>query len=183
MLSKASEVQSQAATIRQFESDLKSMDALDASLGRELAKSQEKIGFMLSSVRAVKNGQVLVGCRNGCLASIFFLQMIETRLFEMAQAILYTLTGGKMERHEILSPTINWPDLVRHVVQDQVVVELADGQIPVARLVPICKPKSFADLDHALRQLPSLGDDAERFEADIREVRSSMKPLYDPWES
>ena len=88
-----------------------------------------------------------------------------------------------MERHEILSPTINWPDLVRHVVQDQVVVELADGQIAVARLVPICKPKSFADLDHALRQLPSLGDDAERFEADIREVRSSMKPLYDPWES
>ncbi len=88
-----------------------------------------------------------------------------------------------MERHEILSPAINWPELVRHVVDDQVVVELAVGQIAVARLVPICKPKTFADLDYALRQLPSLGEDAECFEADIREVRSSMKPLDDPWES
>ncbi len=88
-----------------------------------------------------------------------------------------------MERHEILSPAINWPNLVRHVVEDQVVVELSDGQVPVARLVPIGKPKTFADLDHALRQLPSLGDDAECFEADIREMRSSMKPLDEPWES
>jgi hypothetical protein len=88
-----------------------------------------------------------------------------------------------MERHEILSPTINWPELVRHVAEDQVVVELADGQIAMARLVPIQRPKSFADLDLALRKLPSLGDDAERFEADLREVRSSMQPLDDPWES
>ena len=61
MLSKAVEVRSQANTIRQLESDLKSMDSEDTSLGRELARSQEKIGFMLSSVRAAKNGQVLVG--------------------------------------------------------------------------------------------------------------------------
>ena len=61
MLSKADEVRSQATTIRQLESELKSMDAEDASLDRELAKSQEKIGFMLSSVLAAKNGQVLVG--------------------------------------------------------------------------------------------------------------------------
>lgn len=88
-----------------------------------------------------------------------------------------------MERHEILSPAINWPNLVRHVVEDQVVVELADGHVPVARLVPIGKPKTLADLDRALRQLPFLGDDAESFEADIQELRSSMKPLDDPWES
>ena len=88
-----------------------------------------------------------------------------------------------MERHEILSPTINWPELVRHVAEDQVVVELADGQVAMARLVPIHKPKSFAELDKALRELPSLGNDAESFEADVQEVRSAMKPLVDPWES
>ncbi len=88
-----------------------------------------------------------------------------------------------MERHEILSPTINWPELVRHVAEDQVVVELSDGQIAMARIVPIQRPKSFAELDRALRKLPALGDDAERFEADIRDIRSSMQPLDDPWES
>ena len=88
-----------------------------------------------------------------------------------------------MERHEILSPKINWPDLVRHVAEDQVVVELADGEVAMARLVPIHKPKSFSDLDKALRKLPPLGDDAECFEADVQEIRSSMKPLDDPWES
>jgi len=89
----------------------------------------------------------------------------------------------EMERHEFLSSKIDWPNLVRHVVRDRVVVELAEGQIPVARLVPIERPKTLADLDRALRQLPLLGDDAECFESDVNEVRSSMKELDDPWES
>jgi hypothetical protein len=87
-----------------------------------------------------------------------------------------------MERREIQSTAINWPALVRHVADDQVVVELADGHVAMARLVPIQKPKSFADLDRALRKLPPLGDDAESFEADVRDVLASMKPLDDPWE-
>jgi len=88
-----------------------------------------------------------------------------------------------MERHEFLSGKIDWPNLVRHVVRDKVVVELAEGQIPVARLVPIDEPKSLAELDRALRQLPPLGDDGECFEADVNEIRSTMKELDDPWES
>ncbi|MDZ4850439.1 MAG: hypothetical protein SGI77_14230 [Pirellulaceae bacterium] len=88
-----------------------------------------------------------------------------------------------MERHEFLSSKIDWPNLVRHVVRDRVVVELAEGQIPVARLIPIESPKTLADLDRALRKLPTLGDDAEYFERDVIEVRSSMKDLDDPWES
>jgi len=89
----------------------------------------------------------------------------------------------EMERHEFLSSKIDWPNLVRHVARDRVVVELAEDEIPVAKLIPIERPKTLADLDRALRQLPLLDDDAECFEADVNEVRSSMKELDDPWES
>jgi len=88
-----------------------------------------------------------------------------------------------MERREILSASIDWPNLVRHVIDDQVVVELAEGQVPVARLVPIGKSKTMADLDRVLRQVPALGDDAESFAADLQDSKASMKALDDPWES
>ena len=60
-------------------------------------------------------------------------------------------------------------------MRDRFVVELAECQIPVARLVPINEPKSLAELDRALRQLPPLGDDAECFEADVNEIRSTIE--------
>ena len=88
-----------------------------------------------------------------------------------------------MERHEISSNKIDWPGLVRHVGRDKVVVELSESHIPVARLVPIESPKNLADLDHALRQLPPLGEDSSRFEADLNDIRSSLIKLDDPWES
>ena len=88
---------------------------------------------------------------------------------------MMTERKNDMERHEILSTNLDWPSLVRHVAKDQVVVELADGEVAVARLVPVGKPKTMEDLDCALRQLPPLGDDAEAFEEDIRELRSSTK--------
>lgn len=89
-----------------------------------------------------------------------------------------------MERHDISTEKMDWPNLVRHVVRDRVVVELSDGELPIAMLVPIERPRTMADLDAALRRLPRLGEeDVNRFEADIREVRASMKELDDPWES
>jgi len=33
-----------------------------------------------------------------------------------------------MEKHEILASNIDWPNLVRYVARDRVVVELAEGQ-------------------------------------------------------
>lgn len=69
-----------------------------------------------------------------------------------------------MERHEISTEKIDWPSLVRHVVRDRVVVELADGELPIAMLVPIERPRTMADLDAALRQLPRLAEDATSFE-------------------
>jgi hypothetical protein len=91
---------------------------------------------------------------------------------------------GTMERHEISTEKIDWPELVRHVACERVVVELSEGQRPIAMLVPIERPKTMAELDVALRLLPPLGaDEAKSFEADIQEVRASMSELDDPWES
>jgi hypothetical protein len=92
-------------------------------------------------------------------------------------------TEETLERHEISTEKINWPNLVRHVVRDKVVIELAEGELPIAMLVPIESPRTMAALDAALRQLPRIGDDATSFEANLQEVRTSMKELDDPWES
>jgi antitoxin (DNA-binding transcriptional repressor) of toxin-antitoxin stability system len=91
---------------------------------------------------------------------------------------------GNMERHEISTEKIDWPELVRHVACERIIVELFEGQRPIAMLVPIERRKTMAELDAALRVLPRLGaDDATKFEADIQEVRASMSELDDPWES
>ena len=92
-------------------------------------------------------------------------------------------TEDSMERHEISTEKIDWPNLVRHVVRDKVIVELAEGELPVAMLVPIERPRTMADLDSALRQLPRLGEDATSYEKDIQEVRALMTELDDPWAS
>lgn len=105
--------------------------------------------------------------------------------FETTNEVLAILgvTEETMERHEISTEKIDWPNLVRHVVRDKVVVELAEGELPIAMLVPIERPRTMADLDAALRQLPRLGKAAMSFEEDIQEVRASMKELDDPWAS
>jgi hypothetical protein len=87
-----------------------------------------------------------------------------------------------MERHEISTEKIDWPSLVRHVVRDRVVVELADGELPIAMLVPIEQPRTMADLDAALRKIPRLGEEAISFEEDLQKIRASMTELDDPWE-
>ncbi len=58
-----------------------------------------------------------------------------------------------METREISNENIDWPNLVRHVVRDKVVVVLTEGERSVAMLVPIEHPKTMAELDAALRAL------------------------------
>ncbi|RLS68309.1 MAG: hypothetical protein DWH99_15235 [Planctomycetota bacterium] len=43
---------------------------------------------------------------------------------------------ASMERHEISTEKIDWPELVRHVACERVVVELSELQRPIAMLVP-----------------------------------------------
>ena len=88
-----------------------------------------------------------------------------------------------MERIEISTANISLSDIVKHVSRDRVIVELSDGQVPVARIVPIDKPQSMSDLDQALRNCARLGEDAAQFADDVLTVRKSIGELDDPWES
>ncbi len=88
-----------------------------------------------------------------------------------------------MERIEISTAIVNLVDILKHVSRDRVTVELSDGQVPVARIVPIDKPQSMSGLDRALRDCVRLGDDAEAFADDVMSARQSIGELDDPWES
>lgn len=88
-----------------------------------------------------------------------------------------------MERIEISTTKISLAEIVQHVMRDRVIVELSDGQIPMARIVPVDNPRSLSDLDRALRACSRLGEDAEQFAEDVISVRQSIGELDDPWES
>lgn len=88
-----------------------------------------------------------------------------------------------MEKQDISNPKLDWASLIRHVANDQVTVELADGSIAIARVVPMKKSISMKDFASMMSSLPTLGDDAESFARDVESVRSSFKEVSDPWES
>lgn len=48
-----------------------------------------------------------------------------------------------MERHDVLINKIDWPNLLQHVVRDKVAVELVEGQVPIAKLIPVEPPKTM----------------------------------------
>ncbi len=88
-----------------------------------------------------------------------------------------------MEKREISNAEIDWVDLFRHVAREQVSVELADGSIAIAEVVPKKNPISLKDFVVLMDSLPSLGEEAESFSKDIEEVRRSYQDSDDPWES
>jgi hypothetical protein len=88
-----------------------------------------------------------------------------------------------MEKQDISNPNIDWASLVRHVAKDQIAVELADGAMTIAQVIPIKKSVSMKDFAAMMDSLPSLGEDAESFAKDVETVRRSFKEVSDPWES
>jgi hypothetical protein len=88
-----------------------------------------------------------------------------------------------MEKQDISDPNIDWASLVRHVAKDQVTIELADGMIGIAQVIPIKKSVPIKDFAAIMSSLPSLGEDADSFARDVEAVRSSFKEDSDPWES
>ena len=88
-----------------------------------------------------------------------------------------------MERIEISTPNISLSEIVKHVSRDRVTVELSEGQVPLARIVPVDRPRSMTDLDRALRHCTRLGEDAESFAHHVHSARQSIGELDDPWES
>ncbi|XZE17693.1 hypothetical protein SH449x_002968 [Pirellulaceae bacterium SH449] len=91
--------------------------------------------------------------------------------------------GVAMEKQDISNPNIDWARLVRHVAADQVTIELADGTVTIAQVIPIKKSISIRDFASLMSTLPSLGEDAESFAKDVETVRNSFKEVIDPWES
>ena len=88
-----------------------------------------------------------------------------------------------MERIEISSTNFSLADIVKHVSRDRVTIELSDGQVPLARIVPIAKSQTMTELDRALRETCRLGDDSESFANDVLSQRQLNGELDDPWES
>ena len=88
-----------------------------------------------------------------------------------------------MEKIEISNTNISLSDIVKHVSRDRVTIELSDGQVPLARIVPIAKTQTMTGLDRALRDCNRLGDDAEAFASDVLSIRQSIGELDNPWES
>ncbi len=88
-----------------------------------------------------------------------------------------------MEKQDISNPSIDWATLVRHVARDQVTVELADGTVAIAQVIPMEKAISMKDFAKLMSSVPSLGEDAASFAKDIEAVRNSFKEVSDPWES
>lgn len=88
-----------------------------------------------------------------------------------------------MERIEISTANIDLSAIVHRVSRDRISVELSEGQVSLAKIVPIDKPHSMAALDRALRATPRLGEDADAFARDVLESREALGELDDPWES
>ena len=88
-----------------------------------------------------------------------------------------------MERIEISTSNTSLSDLVKHVSQDRVSIEVSEDQVPLAMIVPIDKTRSMDDLDRALRGCSRLGEDTEAFARDVLDVRQSIGELDSPWES
>lgn len=88
-----------------------------------------------------------------------------------------------MEKIEISNTDISLAEIVKHVSRDRVTIELSEGQVPLARIIPIAKTQTMTELDRALRDCNRLGDDAESFARDVLSERQSIGELDDPWES
>lgn len=88
-----------------------------------------------------------------------------------------------MEKIEISNTNISLADIVKHVSCDRVTIELSEGHVPLARIVPNAKIQTMTDLDRALRDSSRLGDDAESFAHDVLSLRQSIGELDDLWES
>jgi antitoxin (DNA-binding transcriptional repressor) of toxin-antitoxin stability system len=74
-------------------------------------------------------------------------------------------------------------NLVNRICSEGVSIELEQGDKVVARLTPE-EPSSLkvSDLTALLKSLPQLGDDAEAFDQDLRDIRRQFPAEADPWD-
>ncbi len=89
-----------------------------------------------------------------------------------------------MQRMTVTEAGQDFPGLVDRVCSQGVSIELEREKKVVARLTPAA-PQSrlkVRDLNVFLRSLPQLGDDAEAFHNDVRELRGGLSAEANPWD-
>lgn len=77
----------------------------------------------------------------------------------------------------------NFSDLLNRVYYQGISVELERNNKVIARITPV-KPKTSLraeDLQEFFDSLPKLGDDAEAFARDVKEI-DSILVMDDPWD-
>jgi antitoxin (DNA-binding transcriptional repressor) of toxin-antitoxin stability system len=89
-----------------------------------------------------------------------------------------------MERMTVADAGRDFNGLVNRVCSEGISVELEQGDKVVARLTPggAPSPLKVSDLNAFLQGLPQLGDDAEAFDRDLRDVRNQFPAEADPWD-
>jgi hypothetical protein len=88
-----------------------------------------------------------------------------------------------MEKIEISTAKTDLTEIARYVSKNRVTIELVDGEVALARIVPLEQKHSMAELDRAMRDAQRLGEDAHSFATDVLSARPSIGELVDPWES
>jgi antitoxin (DNA-binding transcriptional repressor) of toxin-antitoxin stability system len=88
-----------------------------------------------------------------------------------------------MERLSVTQAVRQFSDLMNRVFYQGSIVELERGNKVIARICPAAQasPLQVKDLSGFFQELPSLGEDTERFSKDLAEVRKQVPPERNPW--
>ncbi len=89
-----------------------------------------------------------------------------------------------MERINVTKAVRQFSDLLNRVHYNGVSVELERGNKAIARITPIKNKSSLKvkDLNKFFAALPSLKEDVENFDKDLKEIREKVPMEYNPWD-
>ena len=78
----------------------------------------------------------------------------------------------------------SFAELVEKVFVEGITVDLERDNRVIARLTPATprSPLTVGELNAFLRRLPKLGDDVDRFAADVREIRAKFPAEAQSWD-
>jgi antitoxin (DNA-binding transcriptional repressor) of toxin-antitoxin stability system len=78
----------------------------------------------------------------------------------------------------------NFANLVNKVYVEGISVDLERDDLVIARLTPAepRSPLTVGELNAFLRNLPSLGDDADGFAQDVGAIRAEFPAEVNPWD-
>ena len=89
-----------------------------------------------------------------------------------------------MERLSVTQAVRQFSDLINRVFYQGTIVELERGNRVIARISPVTSesPVKVKDLNTFFQELPSLGDDSERFAEDLAEIRKQVPTERNQWD-